>query len=84
MNPTINMSAHHFPSITFSISTTPHTSQSMQQPPISTGKCIPTEKMNSIDNQRVAPKNPKITGNKPEIKNKSYMTQYDHKTPATQ
>ena len=40
--------------------------------------------MNSIDNQRVTPKNPKITGNKPEIKNKPYMTQYDDKIPGNQ
>ena len=78
------MSAYNFPNFTLSISTTPYTSQSMQHPALPTGKCMPTGKMNSIDNQRVTPNNPKITGNKPEIKNKPYMTRYDHKIPATQ
>jgi hypothetical protein len=39
---------------------------------------------NGLDYQRLTSKKPKITGNKPEIKNKPYMTQYDHKTPANQ
>jgi hypothetical protein len=56
---------------------TPATQQKKTQPTVTTtltGKCIQPAKLNSIDNQRVAPKNPKITGNKPEINNKLNMT----------